>query len=396
MNKILTIAFAMLLLLSIFSETVYAIPAFARKYKMSCQTCHSPIPRLKAYGDEFAGNGFVLADKDAPRYYADTGDEDLSLIRDFPLAVRMDAYVTYRNKDEKLSDLKTPFNLKLMSGGAITKNVAYYFYFYLSERGKVAGVEDAYIMFNDLFGENLDIYVGQFQVCDPLFKRELRLTMEDYQLYKQKVGISSATLAYDRGVMITYGMDTGTDFMFEVVNGNGLGEANGLKNFDNDEHKNFFGRVTQDISENIRVGVFGYTGKEKLINDFGNIANNKITIYGPDLTLSFSDKVQFNFQYTKRIDDELFLTEASTLPVAEVETEGFMSEAIYTPDGDESKWYLAGLYNWVDSDYDAADYKSATGHIGYLLSRNIRLVSEFTYDFVHEYGQFGIGIVSAF
>ena len=36
-----------------------AIPAFARKYRMSCTTCHAPIPRLKEYGDEFAGNGFV-------------------------------------------------------------------------------------------------------------------------------------------------------------------------------------------------------------------------------------------------------------------------------------------------------------------------------------------------
>ena len=43
-----------------------AIPAFGRKYRMSCSTCHAPIPRLKAYGDDFAGNGFVLADQDAP------------------------------------------------------------------------------------------------------------------------------------------------------------------------------------------------------------------------------------------------------------------------------------------------------------------------------------------
>ena len=38
----------------IYTIDVYAIPAFARKYKMSCKTCHAPIPRLKAYGDEFA------------------------------------------------------------------------------------------------------------------------------------------------------------------------------------------------------------------------------------------------------------------------------------------------------------------------------------------------------
>ena len=51
------------------------MPAFARKYQMSCKTCHSPFPKLKPYGEEFVGNGFVLKDKDAPRYTADTGDE---------------------------------------------------------------------------------------------------------------------------------------------------------------------------------------------------------------------------------------------------------------------------------------------------------------------------------
>ena len=43
---------------------------------------------LKAYGNDFAGNGFQLKDKDAPRYYVDTGDEELSLIRDFPIGFK--------------------------------------------------------------------------------------------------------------------------------------------------------------------------------------------------------------------------------------------------------------------------------------------------------------------
>ena len=69
---------------------------------------------------------------------------------------------------------------KLLSGGALTKNVAYYFYFFFSERGEVAGVEDAFLMFNNVGNSELDIYAGQFQVSDPLFKRELRLFYQDY------------------------------------------------------------------------------------------------------------------------------------------------------------------------------------------------------------------------
>ncbi|MBI5808112.1 MAG: hypothetical protein HZA74_06885 [Ignavibacteriales bacterium] len=88
MKKILSILLLSGFALILFYENSFAIPAFARKYNMSCQTCHSPFPKLKPYGDEFAGNGFVLADKDAPRYFVETGDDQLSLIRDIPLAMR--------------------------------------------------------------------------------------------------------------------------------------------------------------------------------------------------------------------------------------------------------------------------------------------------------------------
>ncbi len=83
-----------------------------------------------------------------------------------------------------------PILLKFLSGGEITKNIAYYFYFFFSESGEVAGIEDAFVMFNNLFGTELDFYVGQFQVSDPLFKRELRLTFEDYMVYKASPGSS--------------------------------------------------------------------------------------------------------------------------------------------------------------------------------------------------------------
>jgi hypothetical protein len=147
-----------------------AMPAFARKYQMSCKTCHAPFPRLKPYGEEFAGNGFVIKDKDTPRAYIDTGDDFLSLLREVPLALRLEGFLTYNNGARKQLDFASPYLLKLLSGGEITKNISYYFYFFLGERGEVAGLEDAFVMFNDLFGTDVDVVVGQFQVSDPLFR----------------------------------------------------------------------------------------------------------------------------------------------------------------------------------------------------------------------------------
>lgn len=390
MKKILSILLLLGFVLILFYENSFAIPAFARKYNMSCQTCHSPFPKLKPYGDEFAGNGFVLADKDAPRYFVETGDDQLSLIRDIPLAMRLEGYVTYNNKKSEKLDFTAPYLLKFLSGGAIAKNISYYFYFFFSERGEVAGIEDAFLMFNNLFDEDLDLYVGQFQVSDPLFKRELRLTFEDYQFYRYKPGFSKANLTYDRGLMLTYGLPTKTDLVLEILNGSGIGPANGFRNFDDDKYKNFFGRITQDISDDIRIGAFGYFGKEDLVDGMNNNFTNSFSMWGPDLTLKLKNQLELNFQYGMRKDDK------PLLGVKEVNANGGFGELIYTPKGDESKWYAVALYNWVDSDLDVYDYQTGTLSLGYLLRRNIRLIGEYTHDFKKEFGQFAVGVILAY
>ncbi|MEJ2614954.1 MAG: hypothetical protein P8Z35_08350 [Ignavibacteriaceae bacterium] len=370
-----------------------SIPAFARKYRMTCKTCHSPFPKLKPYGDEFAANGFVLKDKDAPRYFVETGDNELSLIRDLPVAIRMEGYLTYNNNKSENSDFSTPYIIKLLSGGSITNNISYYFYFFFTERGEVAGLEDAFLMFNNLFSTDLDFYVGQFQISDPLFKRELRLTFADYLIYDATVGYSNINLTYDRGVMFTYGFDSGTDLTLEILNGNGLTAANSFKVFDNDKYKNLFGRISQDVTSNVRIGAFGYWGKEEQENRYVfEKETNEIWMLGPDLTVDV-DPLQLNVQYVERRDKNPFFLINNA---EQIKTRGAFGELIYRPDGDNSKWYAVGLYNWVESGQDDLDIKTGTAHLGYLLRRNFRVTGEFTYDFTNKFGQVSLGLITAF
>ncbi len=80
----------------------------------------------------------------------------------------------------------------------------------------------------------------------------------------------------------------------------------------------------------------------------------------------------------------------------DLKTRGAFAELIYRPEGDNSKWYAVGLFNWIESDQTDLNYKTLTGHFGYLLRRNIRLVGELTYDFEIEYAKVGVGFVTAF
>lgn len=400
MKKIFTLSTLTLIIIVVVAGDIFAIPAFARKYNMTCKTCHSQFPALKGFGDEFAGNGFVLKDQDAPRYFVETGDPELSLIRDLPIALRLEGYVTYNNENTEQADFTAPYLVKLLSGGSIAPDVAYYFYFFLSERGEVSGVEDAFIMFNDLFGTELDVYVGQFQVSDPLFKRELRLTFDDYEIYKAKVGRSNINLTYDRGIMLTYGFESGTDVIVEILNGTGIGGANLFRNFDNDKYKNFMGRISQDVGEHLRIGAFGFWGKEAGEDAFGTELSdptNEVMMFGGDATINF-DPLELNLQFLERKDDNPFFYPSWVVNIITVEykSRGAFAELIYRPNGDDSKWYTAGLFNWVESDQANLNIKTLSGHFGYMLRRNIRLVAEYSHNFTQEYGRLGIGFVSAF
>ncbi len=389
-NKTLVLSLVLVAftLMALWTTTADAIPAFARKYKISCTTCHAPIPKLKPYGLEFAGNGFVIPEDESERDYVSAGDPLLWLNRDFPIAARFDAYGLYNSEGSVEKDFQVPWGVKLLSGGVLYKNIGYYFYFYLSEEGKVAGLEDAYLHFNNIFKTNLDLMVGQFQTSDPLMKRELRLTFQDYILYTRTIGDSRIDLTYDRGIMMTYGIEkTGTDLVGLVVNGNGIGAAD-EEQFDDDNTKNFAARVAQGIGDMITVGGFYYWGKEKYEV---NGSRNRVYYVGPDVNVNLGI-LEFTGQYLWREDSNPFFL----INARKRKSNGLIGELIYAPQRDRSRYYLIGLYNWFDSEVDSADYESITLGGTYLLARNLRLVLEYTRDIQYKANRAVLGFVSAF
>ena len=73
-------------------------PPSPARYKLSCTTCHAPFPRLKAFGEEFAGNGFIIPEEEKDRDFISAGDDLLKLNKTFPIAVRFDAYGVDRER----------------------------------------------------------------------------------------------------------------------------------------------------------------------------------------------------------------------------------------------------------------------------------------------------------
>lgn len=386
-NRILTyLVFSLTIISFILPETLSAIPAFARRHKVSCTTCHTVFPKLKAYGDEFAGNGFIMKETEKKRDYVTAGDDLLWLNKDFPLAARFEAFANHDERKSVKNDLQVPWGIKLLSGGTLYKSIGYYFYFYMSERGEVAGIEDAYIHFDNIFESNLDVMVGQFQTSDPLMKRELRLTYEDYEIYKTRIGMSQTNLAYDRGVMLVYGIEqTGTDIIGMVVNGNGKPESNDRR-LDQDNFKNYGFRVNQNVADLFSIGGFYYKGKEKHAD---SLRTNEITYFGPDINFG-TDFMDVTAQYLYRKDTNAdFLV---TKP--EYETTGYIVEVNYAPDLEKSRHCFTALYNLIDS--DNFKYETATLSATYQIARNLRFLAEYTRDLELKKNRFVLGIIGAF
>ena len=276
---------------------------------MSCSTCHSAFPRLNEFGEQFAGDNMRLPNwKDTTK---SGGDDMLALPATVPLAVRAQGYVQKReantidviNGDVIASadtDIQSPYQIKLLSSAPLSDHITYYFYAIFAEKGGNGEVvvEDAWFRHDDIFSTNIGMMLGQFQVSDLMFAREVRLTFQDFMVYRM------AGLTYDRGLLFDYAAGP-VDLALGWVNGNGIEENFTINSpgfqrsdhlFDNNSGKAVFGRIGGEVA-GVGLGLFGYAGTQKNAAgsaglDSGDRDTDKLS-YGIDLSGKFGDKTHW-------------------------------------------------------------------------------------------------------
>lgn len=368
-------------LAALLPEPASAIPAFARRYRFSCTTCHTAFPQLRPFGSEFAGRGFALEPGQEPAGASiDAGDPLLALPRHFPLAVRFDAFAQASEETPEV-DFQAPWIVKLLTGGQIAPKVGFYAYFIIEE-GEVIGFEDAYVHFDEVFGAPLDVLVGQFQLSDPIAKREVRLTRLDYAVFKARVGLSPVDLTYDRGVALALSV-AGFDAVGTVTNGTGLSSGAA---FDGDNFKNYGLDLARGFGP-VRLGVYGFYGKQRqagVVND--------TWVAGPHLDVALGQAAALRGAWLERRDSNATFVDGE----AEIATRGGFVEATWYPQGWNGRWAVVGLYNNVASDDDAADVESAGLAGTWLFRRNVRLTAEVDYDLDAERWTGSVGTVVAY
>ncbi|UCB53727.1 MAG: hypothetical protein JSW45_07050, partial [Thiotrichales bacterium] len=333
-----------------------AMPVFARKYDLSCIACHSAFPRLNEFGEQFASDNMRL-----PNWKETTksgGDDMLALPDAVPLALRTQAYVQKREANtidvidgsvvaSADTDIQSPYLIKLLSSAPLSDHITYYFYAIFAEKGGNGEVivEDAWFRHDDLFGSDVGMMLGQFQVSDLMFAREVRLTFQDFMVYRM------AGLTYDRGLLFDYAAGP-VDLALGWVNGNGIEEnftinSPGYKRpdhlFDNDSGKAIFGRIGTDIA-GVGIGLFGYSGSQKNATgpaglDNGDRDTDKLS-YGIDLAGSIGGKTHWFAQLLQNEWDG-FIDPATTYRWFG----GFIGiDYIHS-----ERWAYSLLYNYTDA-----------------------------------------------
>jgi len=261
-------------------QMAQAIPAFARQTEMSCTTCHAAVPKLNSFGEDYAANGYRLPNWKEKR--KSFGDDRLHLPPSVPLAVRIQGFGQLRSADRAAdgdeaanADLQSPYFIKVLGGAPLTEHINAYFYGIFAEKGENGSVliEDAWIRHDDVFGTGVELQLGQFQVSDLMFPREVRLPFQDYIPYRM------AGITYDRGLLLSRGFGP-VSVSLGVTNGGGIDESRTLTasgyerpdhSFDTNDQKAVFGRLGFDVA-GVGLGLFGYTGQQP--NGFQQEAGN--------------------------------------------------------------------------------------------------------------------------
>jgi hypothetical protein len=394
---------AMMMLLLVAAQSALAMPDFARKYSMTCAACHSAVPRLNQFGEFFAGNNMKL-----PNWRDTTlsmGDDRLALPAQPPLGIRAQAYAQARTgktidpvtgESERAStDFQSPYLVKLLASAPLSDHITFYFYGIFAEKGGNGEViiEDAWFRHDDVFGSGIGMMLGQFQISDLMFPREIRLPFQDYMAYRM------AGITYDRGVLFdrTFGA---FDVGLGLTNGNGIeqnfdinspGYRRADKMFDNNASKTVFGRVGTEIG-GVSVGLFGLLGEQaNAVGPAGLERGDRDTdkrILGIDLAHDLRGNVHAYAQVLWNAWDD-FLVDGENYRW----WGGFAGVDYLASD----RWVFSMLYNYADANdlggtdtiYEGIDINSLTFGASYYFMRNLRGVIEVNIDLLDKKAQSG-------
>ncbi len=165
-----------LALTSLAASRAEAIPAFAHAYGMTCQKCHSVIPRLSDFGEAFRVSGFALPGT-RPQHA-------------LPLSVKINT--AYSSEPDPSGLPKATLDeVELFVAGRIGARANYFIEQYAVDGGRPGATRDAWIGYRatpDDARVPVRVQVGSFTLPLPVDPESFRESLAHYAIFDQRVG----------------------------------------------------------------------------------------------------------------------------------------------------------------------------------------------------------------
>ena len=188
----------------------FALPLFAHEYGLSCQKCHTVIPRLSEFGVAFMNNGYKL-----------------------PGGVRSGAYIPISTKlNLAYTSEPDPTGLpqaivdevELLTGGTLGSRANYFVEQYAVDGGRHGSLRDAWLSWRvtpDDARVPVRVLAGQFTLPVPVDPETYRETGTHYALFDQVVGNNPFNFFDDKlGAAVRIGRpDRGTHVELAALQG---------------------------------------------------------------------------------------------------------------------------------------------------------------------------------
>lgn len=314
-----------LLSLTLFPTNSSAIPAFARKYKTSCSTCHSIYPVLNAFGKAFKANGYRIPGgdeqfvKDEPASLGAPGWKkvfpDSIWPSDMPGSSVASFWLSSQFKANPSAAITNEFDglneLYVLGGGTLGESLSFFAELEIIDGGTVptgfgAALPRAFFQYNHP-SHKFNVTAGLFEPRAVLTSTRLRLMrISDYLANRYGVpttGNSFSLAPNQRGVEVWGNLEGpnhkgGLEWFAGVVNGRDAGvpsgagafgsevqqyntrlqaalASQGRTSFENNSSKDFY------LGANYKIGGMGVLGgglSDVELKQADNYVDNSITL----------------------------------------------------------------------------------------------------------------------
>lgn len=307
MNKSNLLAFVLFILIITQSNLVNGIPAFSRKYKTSCVTCHSVFPQLTPFGEAFRINGYQFPTddeektKEEPVMMGSEGYKKVWPQSVWPNFIPGSAPIALRGRTgfkmatvdhSSFAEFGRPA-VQLLAAGAVGKDITLFAGAHLFEDGNTGSVDRLFLKLDNILSNVLPekalyVQIGQFiPELVPFASNHRGLTESAYAMntYNPAFGSgfaaghshgassgehsqSSSTVPFgieqfQLGVEASGVIKSRLRYVAGIVNGSGtLEDVNG--------EKDFYGRLAY------KVGGLGFDGTSK--DSIGNNGERSFTL----------------------------------------------------------------------------------------------------------------------